>query len=103
MLNQETVRSRLNGLGQDPYFLAGSVRLNLDPYQDLPKSDHSNDKRLIRALDAVQLWSLVKQNGGLDVDLKKESLSHGQRQLFCIARALLRPGKVVVLDEINSR
>jgi ABC-type multidrug transport system fused ATPase/permease subunit len=103
MLNQETVRSRLNGLGQDPYFLAGSVRLNLDPYQDLTESDHSNDKRLIWALETVQLWSLIEQNGGLDVELKKESLSHGQRQLFCIARALLRPGKVVVLDEITSR
>ncbi|KAJ5202242.1 multidrug resistance protein, partial [Penicillium cf. viridicatum] len=104
ILNQESVRSRLNGLGQEPYFLAGSVRLNLDPYQDITESDHdhSNDQRLIRALDAVQLWSLIEQNGGLDVELKRESLSHGQRQLFCIARALLRPGKVVVLDEITS-
>ncbi|KAJ5772369.1 multidrug resistance protein [Penicillium odoratum] len=101
-LNQETVRSRLNGLGQDPYFLAGSVRLNLDPYQDLTKGEDSNDARLIQALDTMQLWSLIEQNGGLDVELKKESLSHGQRQLFCIARALLRPGKIVILDEITS-
>ncbi|KAJ5651639.1 multidrug resistance protein [Penicillium longicatenatum] len=101
-LNQEIVRSRLNGLGQDPYFLAGSVRLNLDSYQELMSNDHSNDKELIRALDAVKLWSLIQQNGGLDADLKKESLSHGQRQLFCIARAILRPGKIVVLDEIIS-
>ncbi|KAJ5972718.1 multidrug resistance protein [Penicillium vulpinum] len=102
MLDQETVRSRLNGLSQDPYFLAGSVRLNLDPYKNPTGSDESNDERLIRALDTVQLWSLIEQNGGLDAELKMESLSHGQRQLFCIVRALLRPGKVVVLDEITS-
>lgn len=99
-VNQETVRSRLNGLGQDPYFLTGSVRLNLDPYQDL---DNLDDERLIRVLKVVRLWSVIEENGGLDAELKKESLSQGQRQLFCLARAFLRPGKVVVLDEITSR
>jgi ABC-type multidrug transport system fused ATPase/permease subunit len=58
-LNQEIVRSRLNGLGQDPYFLDGSVRLNLDPYQELMSNGHFNDKELIRALDAVKLWPLI--------------------------------------------
>uniref|UniRef100_A0A093V8Q9 Multidrug resistance-associated protein 1 n=1 Tax=Talaromyces marneffei PM1 TaxID=1077442 RepID=A0A093V8Q9_TALMA len=96
-VNQETVRSRLNGLSQEPYFLTGSVRLNVDPYKAI-----NDDEPLIRVLEAVQLWKVFKDQGGLDAELKKESLSHGQRQLFCLARALLRPGKVVVLDEITS-
>lgn len=97
-LNQETIRSRLNGLSQEPYFLTGSVRLNLDPYKTI-----NDDGPLIRVLEAVQLWKVFNDQGGLDVELEKDSLSHGQRQLFCLARALLRPGHVVVLDEITSR
>lgn len=40
---------------------------------------------------------------GLDGDRSSAPLSHGQKQLFGIARALLRPGRVVVLDEVTSR
>ncbi|KAH8700509.1 putative multidrug resistance protein [Talaromyces proteolyticus] len=96
-LDPEAVRARLNGLSQEPYFLTGSIRLNLDPYKSI-----EGDEPLIKVLQSVRLWGLVEEKGGLDVDLKKDSLSHGQQQLFCLARALLRPGKLVILDEVTS-
>jgi ATP-binding cassette, subfamily C (CFTR/MRP), member 1 len=91
------LRSALNAVPQEPFFLAGSVRLNIDPYGS------STDEQVLEALSKVQLRSVIEDKGGLDADLEKDSLSHGQRQLFCLARAILRQSKIVVLDEITSR
>jgi len=95
-LPRQDIRSRLNAISQDPYFIAGTIRLNLDPYIS------SNDEEIISALQKVQLYDAILASGGLDVDLDVDSLSHGQRQLFCLARAILRKGKIVVLDEATS-
>jgi len=93
---RQEIRARLNAISQDPYFIAGTIRLNLDPYAS------SNDTALISALQKVQLYDTIMANGGLDADLDIDSLSHGQRQLFCLARAMLRKGKIIVLDEATS-
>ncbi|KAF2478209.1 multidrug resistance-like protein [Lindgomyces ingoldianus] len=93
---REYIRTRLNVIGEDPYFLTGSIRLNLDPYAS------STDIQLRTVLEKVQLWAVVESKGGLDAEFSDDTLSHGQKQLFCLARALLRPGKVVVLDEVTS-
>lgn len=95
-LPRHHIRSRLNAIPQEPYFLAGTIRLNLDPYES------STDGALQAALEKVGLWDAIIALGGLDVDFEVESLSHGQRQFFCLARAILRPGKIVVLDEATS-
>jgi ATP-binding cassette subfamily C (CFTR/MRP) protein 1 len=95
-LPRHIIRSRLNAIPQDPYFIVGSIRLNLDPYES------SDDSQLIAALKKVQLWDVIVSNGGLDADLDVDDLSHGQRQLFCLARAILRKSKIVVLDEVTS-
>lgn len=97
-LPREEVRSRLVGVPQDAFLIDGSsVRLNADPAEGLA------DAAIEEALKTVELWDIVLQKGGLDAPIEELHLSHGQKQLFCIARAMLRPSPIVVLDEATSR
>jgi ATP-binding cassette subfamily C (CFTR/MRP) protein 1 len=95
-LPRDIVRSRLNAIPQEPFFIKGDVRMNADPY-----SEHT-DAAIITAIEKVQLWELVEEKGGLDAELDAEFFSHGQRQLFCLSRAILRRSKLVILDEVTS-
>uniref|UniRef100_A0A8C9ZU68 Multidrug resistance-associated protein 1 n=1 Tax=Sander lucioperca TaxID=283035 RepID=A0A8C9ZU68_SANLU len=98
-LGLHELRSRITIIPQDPVLFSGSLRMNLDPF------DSYSDEAVWRALEYSHLKSFVS---GLPNKLNHEcseggeNLSVGQRQLLCLARALLRKTKILVLDEATA-
>ncbi|CAL1542109.1 unnamed protein product [Lymnaea stagnalis] len=98
-LGLHTLRRKLTILPQDPTLFAGSLRMNLDPFNE------KSDADLWRALEHSHLKSFVES---LPEKLENEvgeggqNLSMGQRQLICLARTLLRKSKIFILDEATA-
>ena len=97
-LPRQEIRSRITGVAQDPLILKGSVRLNIDPMGSV-----SDDAAIVSSLKSVHLWNVVNEKGGLDTDIDELYLSHGQKQLLCLARAILGAGRILILDEATSK
>lgn len=98
-LGLKDLRSSIAIIPQDPQLWEGTLRDNIDPGQAY------SDDALWKSLEQARLKEYISSlPGGLDAMLTEgaSNLSAGQRQLLCVARALLRGSKILVLDEATS-
>lgn len=110
-LDRTTLRRNIIAIPQESVFLpdGSTFRANLDPFAATDVADCQ------AALEAVELWDIISDRGGLEAAMRPDTLSIGQKQLFSLARAVVRhrvrmndltgdsaTRGILLLDEVSS-
>lgn len=117
-VDPDQLRARIITISQDVVQLDGTVRDNLLPYEKTwpmkgakldekaTREAKKKDQMLQETLDRLRLWDQLESTGGLGAKLEEVGYSHGDIQLFCIARAVVRRrltgGRLVLIDEATA-
>jgi len=95
----EILRNNITIIPQDPLLIEGTLRFNIDPF-----NNYSDDK-IIEVLKKINFDYIVNKNPlGLEQIIAEEgsNLSVGEKQLICVVRAILRNSKIIIMDEATA-